>query len=263
MYVSKSEVKMKKKNTIVFIDYFEDHSFELLKQLVKSKLFFPRVIICRKKTPKNLMIKKLSSLKITSNIFFENKPEQNKKISLLTKKYKITTGFIFSYPFILNKTFIKKFKFGLINCHPAIISDIKGSHSAFWTIFKERKIGCSIHFLNSKIDSGAIIDTHIIKLKGLILADEVFSQSRKALKYLLKKNLKKIWQGRVEKYQNKSSKIYFKKNIHKEVNLKMNRSIKIKKLFNILRATHINDNGIFFLEKGKKYKLISNLKEIF
>ena len=253
---------MKKKNTLIFIDYSEKHSFELLNEIIKSRLFYPKVIVCKKKSPKKLILQKLKNLKIRENIFFENYPDKNKKINKIIEEENITTGFVFSFPFILKRKFIKKFKYGLINFHPAILPDIKGSHSAFWTILKEKKIGCSIHFLNSKIDSGPIIDTYKFKIKGLILADKVFHETRGKFKYLLKKNIKKIWLEKTKNIHNKTSKIYFKKEIKKIVNLNMTNKIKIKTLFNLLRATHINNHGIYFKDKNKIYKLISNLKEI-
>lgn len=253
---------MNKKNTLIFIDHSEEHSLELLKELIKSKLFYPKIIICKKDTPKKIILNKLKNLKIDTNIFFENNPLENLKIDKLIKYHRVNTGFIFSFPFILKKQFIKKFKFGLINFHPAILPEIKGSHSSFWTIFREKKIGCSIHFIDSNIDSGPIIDTLEIKLKGLILADKVFHETRKGFKHLLKKNIKKIWLEKVKKKKNKNSKIYFKKDIKKIVNLDLRRTIKIKKLFNLLRATHFNKHGIFFNYKSKKYKLIPNIKEI-
>ena len=253
---------MIKKNALIFVDYNEKYSFELLNEISKSKFFNPKIIICKKKSPKNLILKKLKLLKIKTNIFFENFPDKNKNICKLIDENNITTGFIFSFPFILKKKFISKFKFGLINFHPGILPNIKGSHSAFWTIYKEEKIGCSIHFLNSKIDSGPIIDIYEFKIKGLVTADKIFNQTRQKFKYLLRKNIKKIWLEKIKIIKNKPSKIYFKKEIRKIVNLKMNKKIKIKTLFNILCGTHINNHGVYFNNKGKIYKLVSNLIEI-
>lgn len=254
---------MKIKNTLIFVDYYEEHSFELLSELVKSKFFDPKIIICKKKTPKKLILDKIKYLKIKANIFFENNPLKNSRINSLIKSYNINTGFVFSFPFLLKESFIKKFKYGLINFHPGILPDVKGSHSSFWSIFNKKKIGSSIHFLDSKIDSGPIIDTCEIKLKGLVLADRVFHETRKSFKYLLNKNIKKIWLEKVKIKKNIKSKIYYKKDIQKIINLNTEETIEVKNLFKILRATHMNGHGIFFIDKKKKYKLISNIKEIF
>ena len=60
---------------------------------------------------------------------------------------------------ILSKNFIKKFKGKIINIHPSLLPKYKGMNT-FQRILKNKdKIsGCTVHYVNNKLDSGKIIN---------------------------------------------------------------------------------------------------------
>ena len=59
---------------------------------------------------------------------------------------------------ILSKNFIKKFKGKIINIHPSLLPKYKGlKYSSKSIKNKEKYSGCTVHFVNSKLDSGKII----------------------------------------------------------------------------------------------------------
>ena len=59
---------------------------------------------------------------------------------------------------ILSKNFIKKFKGKIINIHPSLLPKYKGLNTHQRVIDNNEKIsGCTIHYVNSKLDSGKII----------------------------------------------------------------------------------------------------------
>ena len=74
--------------------------------------------------------------------------------------------------------------------------------------------------------------------------------------------MKKIYKGKIKTLENKKNKIYFKKYIEKEINLNLNETIKIKKLWAIIRGTKFDNHGIFFNIKNKKFKVISTIEEV-
>ena len=59
---------------------------------------------------------------------------------------------------ILSKKFIKNFKGKILNIHPSLLPKYKGlnTHNRV-LINKEKFSGCTVHFVNSKLDSGKII----------------------------------------------------------------------------------------------------------
>ena len=59
---------------------------------------------------------------------------------------------------ILSKNFISKFKGKIINIHPSLLPKYKGLNTHQRVIKnKEKFSGCTVHFVNSKLDSGKII----------------------------------------------------------------------------------------------------------
>ena len=56
------------------------------------------------------------------------------------------------------KKFIQLFKSKIINIHPSLLPKFKGLNT-FARILKEKEVktGCTVHFVNEKLDSGRII----------------------------------------------------------------------------------------------------------
>ena len=81
---------------------------------------------------------------------------------------------------ILSKNFIKKFDGKIINIHPSLLPKYKGLNSHQKAIKNKDKFsGCTVHYVNSKLDSGKII------LQGKVSInkkDNEFSLEKKVLK---------------------------------------------------------------------------------
>ncbi len=81
-----------------------------------------------------------------------------KKILLELKKNKIDLICLAGFMKILSINFIKKFKGKIINIHPSLLPKYKGLNTHQRAINnKEKYSGCTVHYVNSKIDSGKII----------------------------------------------------------------------------------------------------------
>ena len=59
---------------------------------------------------------------------------------------------------IISKNFIKEFGKKIINIHPSLLPKFKGLNT-FSRILKnkEKKTGCTVHYVNEKLDGGNII----------------------------------------------------------------------------------------------------------
>ena len=59
---------------------------------------------------------------------------------------------------ILSKNFIKKFKGKILNIHPSLLPKYKGLNTHERALKnKDKYSGCTVHFVNSRLDSGKII----------------------------------------------------------------------------------------------------------
>ena len=59
---------------------------------------------------------------------------------------------------IISRNFIKQFRKEIINIHPSLLPKFKGLNT-FSKILKskEKKTGCTVHYVNEKLDGGKII----------------------------------------------------------------------------------------------------------
>ena len=59
---------------------------------------------------------------------------------------------------ILSRDLLKKFKGKIINIHPSLLPKYKGLNTHQRAIdYNEKYSGCTVHYVNSKLDSGKII----------------------------------------------------------------------------------------------------------
>ena len=81
---------------------------------------------------------------------------------------------------ILSAKLIKKFKGKIINIHPSLLPKYKGLNTHQRAIEnKEKFCGCSVHYVNSKLDSGKII---LQKKVRIFKKDTVEKITKKVLK---------------------------------------------------------------------------------
>ena len=81
---------------------------------------------------------------------------------------------------ILSKNFISKFKGKIINIHPSLLPKYKGLNTHQRVIKnKEKFSGCTVHFVNSKLDSGKIILQKKVKI---FKKDTAYTLAKRILK---------------------------------------------------------------------------------
>ena len=101
-------------------------------------------------------------------INYKNINKAERKIFYHLKKYKIKYIFLAGFMKILSKNFINKFKNKILNIHPSLLPKYKGLNTHERAIKnKEKFSGCTIHFVNEKLDSGKIILQKKVKILKL------------------------------------------------------------------------------------------------
>ena len=105
-------------------------------------------------------------LKLKVNFFnYKKKSIAEKKIILELKKNKINFICLAGFMKILSKNFIKSFKGKILNIHPSLLPRFKGLNTHERVIKNnETYSGCTVHFVNSKLDSGKIILQKKVKI---------------------------------------------------------------------------------------------------
>ena len=144
--------------TAVFISGTGSNLKSLIKfsKLKKSPISINLILSNDKKT-KGLQYGKI--FKNKKKIFdFKKKHIDEKKILFELKKNRIDLICLAGFMKILSKTFINNFNGKILNIHPSLLPKFKGLNTHERAIRnKEKYSGCTVHFVNSKLDSGKII----------------------------------------------------------------------------------------------------------
>ncbi len=53
-------------------------------------------------------------------------------------------------------------KYGMLNSHPGLLPECRGSASVAWSVYFDIPIGCTVHFIDPSIDTGPIIKKQVI-----------------------------------------------------------------------------------------------------
>ena len=159
-------VGYKRVRTAVFISGTGSNLKSLIKfsKLKKSPLSI-NIIISNNPRAKGLLYGKI--YKIKKKIFnFKKQNLAEKKILEELNKNRISLICLAGFMKILSKNFIKRFKGKILNIHPSLLPKFKGLNTHERAIInKEKYSGCTVHYVNSKLDSGKIIIQKRVKIK--------------------------------------------------------------------------------------------------
>ena len=155
----------KKINTSVFISGYGTNLRNLIKFAKRYnspiKITF---VVSSKKNAKGLVFSKKHNI---DSKFYSFKKKKIKENDILTnlKKRNIDLICLAGFMKILSKKFIKNFKGKILNIHPSLLPKFKGLNTHERALKnKEIYSGCTVHFVNSKLDSGKIILQKKVKI---------------------------------------------------------------------------------------------------
>ena len=183
----------KKVRTVIFISGNGSNMKNLIKfSKMKSSPIVVDLVLSSSKKANGL--KYLKKKKIDFKIFnFKQKDKDEKKILEILKKRKTQIICLAGFMKILSGDFVKKFNGKILNIHPSLLPKYKGlnTHKRVLTN-RENFSGCTVHIVNSKLDSGKIIMQKRVRVSK---KDDPKSLSEKILKQehlLYPKALKKL-----------------------------------------------------------------------
>ena len=123
-----------------------------------------KLIISNNSKAKGLSYGKIFKIKKRVINFKNTKIFDDKLISIL-RKNQIEMICLAGFMKILSKNFIQKFNGKIINIHPSLLPKYKGLNTHKRALKdKEEYSGCTVHFVNSKLDSGKIILQKRVKI---------------------------------------------------------------------------------------------------
>ena len=121
-------------------------------------------VFSNNKKAKGLIFSKKLNIK-TKALNFSKQNSIEKKILFDLNKKNIKLICLAGFMKILSKNFIKKFDGRILNIHPSLLPKYKGLNTHKRVLKnKEKFSGCTVHFVNDKLDAGKIILQKKVKI---------------------------------------------------------------------------------------------------
>ena len=155
----------KKVKTAVFISGTGSNLKSLIRFSKKKKSPISiDLIISNNPKAKGLKLGKINKIKNKVYNFKRKYKIENQILSDL-KEHKVKMICLAGFMKVLSKNFITKFKGKILNIHPSLLPKYKGLNTHQRALNNNEKYsGCTVHFVNSKLDSGKIILQKKVKI---------------------------------------------------------------------------------------------------
>ncbi len=170
--------------TAVFISGTGSNLKSLIKfSKIKQSPISIEFIISNNSKAKGLNYAKIYKIKKKVLNFKNKNLSENKLLSILNKN-NIKMICLAGFMKILSKNFIKEFKGKILNIHPSLLPKYKGLNTHKRALNNNEKYsGCTVHFVNSRLDSGKIILQKKVKISKneteTSLAKKILAQEHK------------------------------------------------------------------------------------
>jgi folate-dependent phosphoribosylglycinamide formyltransferase PurN len=135
-----------------------------------------------------------------------------------------------------------------LNIHPSVLPMNRGSHQSFWAIMDDTPFGATLHWMDSGLDTGPILDKISFSNNMTITAAMIQSQSLRASLDLLKSNILTILQssslpsGQLQDHALATS--HKKSDLKTVARLNLNSHINVSTLLRLARATSAGSHGL-------------------
>ena len=169
-----------KKNIAVFISGRGSNLESIVRYSSKKKIIYKvKLIISNKQNAQGLLFAKKRKIKNYCINFTKSKRLGNIVLNIL-KKNDIKLVCLAGFMKILPAYFIKNYKGKIINIHPSLLPKYKGLNTHTRAIKNNEEFsGCTVHYVNSLLDSGKIIIQKRVKVSK---QDNPKSLAKKVLK---------------------------------------------------------------------------------
>jgi len=146
----------------------------ILKAIKRNKIpINPAIVISNKSDARGLEIARKLGVKtevLESKGFQGSREEYDKKIISILMKSGVTpkNGLVCLAGFmrIISPEFVKKYKNKIINIHPALLPSFPGLDAQKQALdYGSKFSGCTVHFVDSGVDTGPIILQKIVKVR--------------------------------------------------------------------------------------------------
>ena len=184
---------IKNLNIAVFISGTGSNFINLIKHsLKKNSKYKIKLVVSNNPNAKGLKYAKKYEIQ-KKIINYKNLKNSEKNILIELDKNNIKIICLAGFMKILTANFIKKFKGKIINIHPSLLPKYKGLNTHQRVLDNnENYSGCTVHYVNSKLDAGKIILQKKVKIFKNDTSEKLSKRILKQEHLLYPKALEKI-----------------------------------------------------------------------
>ncbi|MDB4556691.1 formyltransferase family protein [Akkermansiaceae bacterium] len=114
------------------------------------------------------------------------------------KSKKIGLVISFSAPIVFKGTLLNTPEHGCINLHCSLLPKYSGLMPSFWVLYKnEKSTGVSIHYMDSEIDNGALLNQQMVEIPRKVSIFRLLTLTKNIGGELMCKTISEISHGRV------------------------------------------------------------------
>ena len=246
---------IKKKRICFFFNNIR--GLKVLNFFLKKKFSNYNVILSKKFLNKEV-IKILTKKKIDFEVL-----KSLKSNKIINRFDNFDVGIICGFPLIFPDKIIKKFKYGLLNCHAGKLPFYRGGSPLNWQLINnEKRFGISVIKINNIIDGGPIISEKTFKVKNRMNINDLHLIANNNFPNLSFEAFKKILKSKKFKKQNeKLAKTYKQRSIKdSKINIKKMNFTEVDCFVRALQQPYPNayikfKNKIIKIKKIKKSSL--------
>jgi|LauGreSuBDMM15SN_2_FD.fasta_scaffold05443_4 methionyl-tRNA formyltransferase len=153
------------------------------------------------------------------------------------------------FPHIFPKDFINIFERGILNLHNSYLPYNRGRHSTFWGIYYDTPFGASLHWVDSQIDHGNIVDQIQVSVPKFANASTIYGLQLDACVKLahdfIPKLLSELPAG--QEQDSDSGSHHYSKEIEQVTRFKSSDQVSWSEVVKLIRATS-TDSGSLSIE---------------
>ena len=131
----------------------------------------------------------------------------DRKVAAGLEKRKVGLILAIGYMRILSPWFVNKYKNKIMNIHPSLLPDFAGGmdKNVYEEVLKAgvKETGCTLHFIDERVDNGPIIMQKKVKIEKNETADSLKEKVQKAEQEVIVKALELYERGRISVKGNK------------------------------------------------------------
>ena len=146
---------------------------------------------------------------------------------------------------------------GVVNLHPSFLPYNRGAHPYIWPIVEGTPAGVSIHYMNSEIDEGAVIDKREVMVDPADTAETLYSRLQDEQFLLFMENWDRIKEGAEAREQDLDrGETHYRKELENLRELELDEKSTFEEFIDRIRAVNFSkDQAAYFEKNGKRYSI--------